>query len=52
MKNKTTENSAVGIDVNIEVAIITRVTAKFSLKFKKLAVATSLGLAAFAASLP
>lgn len=51
MKHKTTE-SKFAVEGKAEVAVNTRITGQFSLKLKKLAVTTSLGLAALAASLP
>lgn len=51
MKRKTTERKLV-VEGNAEVALNTRITGQLKLKFKKLAVTASLGLAAFAASLP
>ena len=55
MKHKSTEakqDNAVEVQGSAEVAVNTRVSGTFKLRIKKLAVATSLGLAAFAASLP
>ncbi|WP_155681446.1 hypothetical protein [Burkholderia stagnalis] len=55
MKHKSTEakqENAVEVQGSAEVAVNTRVNGTFKLHLKKLAVATSLGLAALAASLP
>lgn len=52
MKNKATDSSIFSVEANLEVVENTRITGQLSLKFKKLAVTASLGLAAIAASLP
>ncbi|MCY1236259.1 hypothetical protein D9M72_489050 [compost metagenome] len=49
---ETKQQSAVEVQGKAEVIVNTRVSGQFTLKLKKLAVATSMGLAAFAASLP
>lgn len=48
----STDGSTVEVDAHAEVSVNARVTPDFGLQFRKLGVATTLGLAAFAASLP